>query len=194
MACNSAPPPQPLGDVPVGSAVNSRPNTATARKAVVRERGIQVVEAVSIPQTEGKQFKFADFKGKVLVVDFWATWCPPCREQAPKLAALNKRYRESGFAVVGLTADEPGEESNVLNFVKQAGINYTVGYADSSLSAKFLAGTEDSQGFPLPQVLVFSRDGQLVEHLIGGSPDNEARLEKVIAQELKTPQSQTVSR
>ncbi|HYE74594.1 MAG TPA: TlpA disulfide reductase family protein, partial [Blastocatellia bacterium] len=137
MACNSAPPPQPLGEVPATGAAASRASASTSRKALVREQGIQAVEAVSIPQPEGKQFKFADLKGKVLVVDFWATWCPPCRKQAPKLAALNSRYRDSGLAVIGLTADEPKDESAVLNFVKQAGINYTIGYANSSLSSKF---------------------------------------------------------
>jgi thiol-disulfide isomerase/thioredoxin len=191
LACNTAPPPQPVGE---GSAVNTgasatRP-AAPRKRAAVNARGLEAVEAVVIPQPRGKQFKLADLKGKVVVVDFWATWCPPCREQAPLLAELNKRHRERGLAVVGLTSDEPSDEDKVLRFVKQAGINYTVGYADDALSASFLAGTEDETGLPpIPQVFVFTRDGRLAEHLVGGSGQNHARLEEVVAELLGAPQS-----
>lgn len=188
IACNHAPPPQPVSDVPATStrAANARP--ASARKAIVNERGLSAVESVTIPQPKGEKFKLADLRGKVVVVDFWATWCPPCREQAPRLADLNKRYRERGLAVVGLTSDEPSDEDKVMSFVKQAGMNYEVGYADDSLSASFLAGTEDETGLPpIPQVFVFARDGRLVEHLIGGGDANHARLEEVVAAQLNAP-------
>lgn len=184
-ACNTAPPPQPIADVPAANARAGDARTTAPRRAIVNERGIQAVADVSIPQPQGKKIKLADLRGKVVVVDFWATWCPPCREQAPQLAALNKRYGERGLAVIGLTSDDPGDEEKVLRFVKQAGINYAVGYADNSLSAAFLAGTEDETGAPpIPQVFVFARDGRLVEHLVGGGEQNHARLEEVVAAQL----------
>jgi thiol-disulfide isomerase/thioredoxin len=188
LACDHAPPPQPVSDAPAAGAGAANARPAAARKAIVNERGLSAVESVTIPQPKGEKFKLADLRGKVVVVDFWATWCPPCREQAPLLADLNKRYRERGLAVVGLTSDEPADEDKVLRFVKQAGMNYAVGYADNSLSASFLAGTEDETGLPpIPQVFVVARDGRLVEHLVGGGDANHARLEEVVAAQLNVP-------
>jgi thiol-disulfide isomerase/thioredoxin len=191
LACNTAPPPQPVGEVSaVGVGTPATRPAAPRKTAAVNARGLAAVENVVIPQPQGKKFKLADFKGKIVVVDFWATWCPPCREQAPLLAELNKRHRERGLAVVGLTSDEPSDEDKVLRFVKQAGINYAVGYADDALSASFLAGTEDETGLPpIPQVFVFTRDGRLAEHLVGGSEQNHARLEQVVAELLGAPQA-----
>ena len=69
--------------------------------------------------------------------------------------------------------------------IERAGMTYHVGYADQKLSAAFLAGTEDDTGSaPIPQLFILGRDGQLVEHLIGDAPQNTARLQQVISQQL----------
>ncbi|HEX4948142.1 MAG TPA: TlpA disulfide reductase family protein [Blastocatellia bacterium] len=154
--------------------------------AVLRDSSIQSVNDLEMTQSDGKKFKFASLQGKVILVDVWATWCGPCREQTPKLAALQQKYRDKGLAVVGLSLDEKSDEAEVLKFMKEAGVNYTIVYASDKVSSAFLDGTEDETGSaPIPQLFVIGKDGRLVEHLVGNDPRHSiARLEEVIAAQL----------
>ena len=190
-ACNSTPPPKAVSEVMSPEAMaktvsSNRKAQSKSPGAVLRDNSIQSVNNTELAQPDGKKFKFANLKGKVIVVDVWATWCGPCREQTPKLAALQEKYRGRGLAVVGLSLDEKSDEAEVLKFMKEAGVNYTIAYAPQNFSGAFLDGTEDETGSaPIPQLFVISKDGRLVEHLIGNDPRHSlARLEEVIAAQL----------
>src|SRR6185295_12787190 len=96
---------------------------------------------------------------------------------------------ERGLEVVGLSLNDPKEQqAEVEQFIKQAGVNYTIAYADRRISDAFMRGTEDETGSPpIPQLFVFSRDGRLVEHFIGEDPERGlTQLEKVINQQLSS--------
>jgi cytochrome c biogenesis protein CcmG, thiol:disulfide interchange protein DsbE len=189
-ACDQAPPPKPISEVKPVAAANSVPSNRVAKTkvpgAVLQAGSIQAVNDFELEQTDGKKFKFADLKGKVILVDVWATWCGPCREQTPKLAALQEKYRDRGLAVVGLSLDEKSDQAEVLAFMKEAGVNYTIAYAPDNISGAFLDGTEDETGMaPIPQLFIISKEGRVVEHLIGNDPRHSfARLEEVINKEL----------
>jgi thiol-disulfide isomerase/thioredoxin len=71
----------------------------------------------------GDQFNVEDYKGKVLVLDFWATWCPPCMMEIPELIEINDEYGDKGVVMVGITGDEDAEKS-VPKFAKESGLNY----------------------------------------------------------------------
>lgn len=177
LACNSAAPPRPISDsTDAAASVN-----ATRRN----ERAIQEALDVPIARLDGSSFKLMDFRGKVLLVDFWATYCPPCVKQAPQLAKLNERYRDRGLVVVGLTADKKEDQGLVEEFIKKAGINYIIGYDNTWLSSAFLKGTEDATGAPpIPQLFVLARDGRVIEHLIGERPGGLEHLEQVVNEQL----------
>lgn len=190
-ACDNAPPPKPASEVtPVTPAASTASSKRIAKSktpgTVLREGSIQSVNDLEVEQSDGKKFTFASLTGKVILVDVWATWCGPCREQTPKLAALQQKYRERGLAVVGLSLNEKSDQAEVLDFIKQAGVNYTIAYATDKMSGAFLDGTEDETGAaPIPQLFVISKDGRVVEHLIGSDPRHSiARLEEVINKEL----------
>lgn len=189
-ACDHAPPPTPASEVTPVTAANTASSKRVAQSktpgVVIRESSIQSINDLEVEQTDGKKFKFANLKGKVILVDVWATWCGPCREQTPKLAALQQKYREKGLAVVGLSLDEKSDQALVQDFMKQAGVNYTIAYASDKMSGAFLDGTEDETGSaPIPQLFVISKDGRVVEHLIGSDPRHSiARIEEVISKEL----------
>jgi thiol-disulfide isomerase/thioredoxin len=74
------------------------------------------------------------FKGKVVVLDFWATWCPPCRSEIPGYVELQKKYAADGLVFVGVSVDEDGPEV-VKKFIKDHGINYTIVMATRTSSA-----------------------------------------------------------
>jgi thiol-disulfide isomerase/thioredoxin len=171
--CNFAAAPKPV-------SAGSKPRAETI------ERAIATVRSDSIPRPDGPSFKLSDFQGKVLVVDFWGTFCGPCKQQTPQLVELARRHRDKGLEVVGLSLDEKKDEGLVLDFMKTMGMNYTIGYADDRFSRAFLRGTEDETGAPpIPQLFIFGRDGKLVEHLIGYSPNHGVEyLDRIVSEQL----------
>jgi thiol-disulfide isomerase/thioredoxin len=93
----------------------------------------------------GKMIKFSDFRGKVLMLDFWATWCAPCRIEIPHFVELQKQYRDKGLTVIGVSLDEQGPEV-AKKFVKRLGVNYTIVIGNE----KVAQATVGSMPFPLP--------------------------------------------
>ncbi len=189
LACDTAPPPKATSEVqPVQTVARAKLSSPSKEPgAVLREKNIQFVAGDELLQPDGKKIKFGDLKGKVILVDVWATFCGPCREQAPKLAALNQKYRDKGFMVVGLNIDEAQDRGLVKQFMQEVGINYTVAYASEKVQRAFLDGTEDDTGLgaPIPQLFLISREGKLVEHLIGNDPRHSiAELEEAITKQL----------
>ena len=161
-------------------------SAGTKPRASTIERSVEAVRGDSISRPQGQSFTLADFKGKVVVVDFWATFCAPCRQQTPELVELSRRHRDKGLEVVGLTIDEKKDEGLVLDFMKSTGMDYTVGYADDRFSRAFLRGTEDETGSPpIPQLFIFAKDGKLVEHLVGYRPDHGVEyLDRIVSEQL----------
>jgi len=180
-ACNSAAPPRPAS----ASDTSVTPATKAAQLSV-RARAIKDTFDVPIGRLDGSKFKLGDFKGKVLIVDFWATYCPPCVSQMPQLAQLYQRYRSNGLELVGLSGDPKSDQKKVEEFINKYGANYTIGYENEWVARAFLKGTEDESGSPpIPQLFVISRDGRLVEHQIGEDTRIGLRnIEKIVVQEL----------
>jgi thiol-disulfide isomerase/thioredoxin len=113
---------------------------------------------------DGKTFKLSDLKGKVLVVDLWATWCVPCRNSTPELVNLQKEFGPKGFEVIGLDIDpEDDTPEKVRDFADEFDINYKLAFAERELAVSLMRGGN------IPQSLVVGRDGRIVEHLVGYS-------------------------
>ncbi len=125
--------------------------------------------AVTMPQfslpsvTDGKVVHSADFKGQVILVTFFATWCPPCRQEIPNLIALYNEYKSRGFTVIGLSVDEGGP-SIVAKLVRQEKITYPVLMADRATARSFggIAG--------IPTSFLVNRKGHVVKKYPGFVP------------------------
>lgn len=131
---------------------------------------------------DGRTIKLSDYRGKVLVMDFWATWCPPCRLETPQLARLARENRDRGLEVIGMHIDDRGRSSpeDIRKFIDHYGISYTVGLATDDMFTSYL-GTEDDT---IPQTLVFGRDGRLITHLSGYSQSHGKLLDEAVNQAL----------
>jgi thiol-disulfide isomerase/thioredoxin len=131
---------------------------------------------------DGKSKKLSDYSGKVLIVDLWATWCGPCRQEIPHLVEIAKEYKSKGVEVIGLTNEDPEtDEEKVKEFSKQFKINYAVGWADPQMQFGLMRGRNG-----IPQTLIIGRDGMVLNHFVGFSaaisvPQMKAALDQAIA-------------
>ncbi|CAN5809659.1 MAG: TlpA family protein disulfide reductase [Pyrinomonadaceae bacterium] len=124
---------------------------------------------------DGRRAKLADFRGQVLILDFYATWCAPCRKSIPHLGELQRRSGTRGLQVVGLNVGGPDDRVKVAAFAAELNIPYALGFPDKPLSDLFLSD-DDS----IPQTFVFDRGGQLVKRFIGYDDSIPKELEQTI--------------
>jgi len=124
---------------------------------------------------DGTVVKSENFRGKVLLVNFWATWCPPCRKEIPYLIKLQERNKDKGFSVLGVSMDEGGRKL-VNKFVSKLGVNYPVIIGDSKLARGF-GGV-----IGIPVTFLVDREGNLVKRLDGYVSERvlEKELEKIL--------------
>jgi len=132
---------------------------------------------------DGKRATLADYRGKVLVLDFYATWCAPCRQSIPRLGALGQSYGLRGVQIVGLNVGGPDDRIKVADFAKELNIQYPLGFPDKALTDLFLSDNQT-----IPQTFVFTRDGRLVKRFIGYEEATGTELEKVIGETVNTRQ------
>jgi len=128
---------------------------------------------------DGKKVSASDFDQKVVIVDFWATWCPPCRQEIPGFIALQKKYADKGLVIVGFSFDNDPTEHQV--WIKQQGLNYLSIYANTD-EGKLIAeqfGRLFGEISGLPTTLVIDRKGSIVYKHVGYGPPEE--FEKVLA-------------
>jgi peroxiredoxin len=128
---------------------------------------------------DGKRVSLSEQRGKVVVLDLYATWCQPCRQSIPHLISLHDRYKTKGLALVGLNVGGPDDRVKVADFAAEFHITYPLGFPDKSLSDLLLAGDVS-----IPQTFVFSRDGRLIKRYIGYDNSMPAHLEQLIQAEL----------
>ena len=123
----------------------------------------------SAPGLDGKNIDLSSYRGHPVIVDFWATWCGPCRKQIPELVSLYRRYNKSrGLVIIGVSCDliQGDGAKAVAPFVEEFRINYPIALADERLV--------DSMGVEaIPTTLFVGRDGELVSRIVGAGHAGE---------------------
>lgn len=161
------------GAAGVWSALSRQPRLAEA-PAVTVER----LHALRLADANGVEMPFSAWRGKLLVVNFWATWCPPCREEMPGFSRIAGRLRDRGVQFVGIGIDNA---ENVRQFMKEDGVDYPllIGGADAIQVSADLGNM--SQGMPF--TAIFGPDGQLLERRLGTYKEEE--LEQILLEKLR---------
>ena len=115
----------------------------------------------SAKDLQGRDISSADLRGKVVLIDFWATWCQPCKKEMPGYQQLLDRYGSRGFAVVGFKFDTMMDTEDPLVFAKKIGVRYPLAVATDDLKQKFggILG--------LPTTMLYDRQGVLRKKVIG---------------------------
>jgi len=123
----------------------------------------------------GQRGSLADYKGKVVLLDFYATWCDPCRQETPHLVALQQRYEAKGLQVIGLNVGGDDDRAEVPAFAREFGIQFPLVFPDEQLVDDYMGLNES-----IPQTFVLDRQGNMVKRYVGFSEDRTPELERVI--------------
>jgi thiol-disulfide isomerase/thioredoxin len=115
----------------------------------------------SVKDLQGHEISSADLRGKVVLIDFWATWCQPCKKEMPGYQGLLDRYGSRGVAAVGFKFDTMRDMEDPVRFAKRIGVHYPLAVAADDLKQKF-GGVEG-----LPTTLLYDREGILRNKVIG---------------------------
>ncbi len=112
----------------------------------------------------GKEMKLSDYKGKVILLNFWATWCPPCRKELPDLSTLSTELKDKDFKMIGVSVDDNQEVLN--SFLKTNNLSYTVVFEPNELVAKYMTSAGQNQNV-VPQTYIIDKNGKVVEAIMG---------------------------
>lgn len=127
------------------------------------QKGTALAPDFSLATTDGKTLKLSSYRGKVVIVDFWATWCPPCLKGIPDLIELKKKYGKKGFEVIGVSVDTESKDK-VVPFIKEKGINYPVVYGDMNVYQQY-GGIRS-----IPTTVVIDKNGKIIASYEGLMP------------------------
>ncbi|HZP60950.1 MAG TPA: TlpA disulfide reductase family protein [Opitutaceae bacterium] len=129
----------------------------------------------TLKDVNGQPVSLSQFKGKVVVLDFWATWCPPCRSEIPGYVKLQEKYKGKGLVIIGVSVDQDGP-AVVKKFVADFHMNYPVVMADDSVVQAY--GNPDA----IPTTFIIDRAGKIRDKKVGAM--ETADYEKILQQYL----------
>lgn len=128
----------------------------------------------TLSDLNGSDVRLSDLRGKVVLIEFWATWCPPCRESIPAMNEIYKRYNEKGLVILGISVDKgQNVAEDIRAFVKEYSILYPV--LIDSKNINNLYGV-----YSIPTTFLIDKDGKVILKNIGFSPELEDKLSKEI--------------
>ena len=165
------------------TATNTGGSTSSASPEVAKEKTpseypplASSVAQADIKNLDGSTFKVADKKGKVILLNMWATWCGPCRGEMPALVKLQNEYGSKGFEIVGLNTDDE-DVNQIKEFAQSMNLNYTLAWADTKTQVELLKISK-FQG--IPQSFLIDRDGNLRGVFTGGGASTIQKLDELV--------------
>ena len=156
-SCNSNDPSSTPASASRASATPNRTGMTTLSQPILQAEN---------RAAKGAPIKLADYSGKVLFVNLWATWCGPCRMETPELVKLNKEFRDRGVEMIGLSTEDPDASAqSVSDFVREYKVDYQIGWATREVALGLMQGRTN-----IPQSFIIARDGRIIRRIIGFSP------------------------
>ncbi len=166
-----------------GTLVPENANNQTVQQDVAADEGLPDLKGKHAPEftlktVDGKKVSLSDYKGKAVLINFWATWCAPCKIEMPWFVALRERYASQGFEILGVSEDDADTpRAKLVKFGQEQGLNYPLLVGDDAVSRKY-GGVEF-----LPTSYFVGRDGKIVAETAGliSKDDVENNIKKALA-------------
>jgi len=131
-----------------------------AFSSLVLGQGERPAPKLELRGVEGRALRLSDYKGKVVLLNFWATWCAPCRAEMPDLVKWQREYKSKGLQVIGVTYP-PEELAEVREFIESVRVNYPIALGDGQTKAMF------DEGETLPVTVIIDKKGMIREVIRG---------------------------
>jgi thiol-disulfide isomerase/thioredoxin len=166
----------------------ARRSTATIGGGVSLGFKSKLAPDFTLQTLEGRNMRLSDLRGKAVLLNFWATWCGPCKIETPWLVELQNQYGSQGLQVIGIEAGDDSKD-DIEKFVKDMGMNYPV------LIGKDEVGDAYGGVPALPETFFIGRDGKIVDRIVGlrGRADIEESIKKALDTQPATSQPATAS-
>lgn len=133
------------------------------KEVIITEKEWGDAPDFTLPDLEGNSLTLSDFKGRVIILNFWATWCPPCRKEIPDFVELYEKYKDEGLLIIGVNLDR-GDSRTVKQFSKNYKINYPIVLGNVNV-------TQDYGGIRgIPTTFVIDRKGNIKKKYVGYRP------------------------
>lgn len=163
-----------------------RPGVASASAARLTQSSL--APDFTLESLDGKTMRLSDFRGKAVLLNFWATWCGPCKIEMPWFVDLQKQYAQQGLQIVGVAMDDASKE-DIAKFAKDMGVNYPV------LIGKESVGDQYGGVNALPETYLIGRDGKIVDRIIGlkGKGEIEDAIRKALDTRAATSQASAIA-
>lgn len=184
---NSSDAPSSPGNTPAsgnGQAVKTADSGSSGSKAKsdYPELSPEIMQA-DLKSLDATNFKLEDYKGKVVLVNFWATWCGPCKAEMPELVKLREENKDKGFEVIGVNTD-PNEDAELIKtFGEKMKLTYKLAQGEEAFFEEFL---KISKFTGIPQSFLIDREGRLNGVYLGGARTTLAKLKDDAAKLLAT--------
>ncbi|MBC7326714.1 TlpA family protein disulfide reductase [bacterium] len=135
----------------------------------------QIAPDFNLKSLEGKTYSLSDLRGSVVLLDFWATWCGPCKEELPIIEKLHQEYKDKGLVVLGINDED---RATVENFLKEQKLTFPILLDDGKVGKAYRVNA-------IPRIILIDKNGKIVKDILGYSDKNEQILREAIEKLLK---------
>lgn len=178
VGCRPAAAPVSVSDKPISDRNRiARTNIPMPPNKPIPEMGWTTFDGLT--NKDGEEQKIKDFKGKIVILDFWATYCPPCLQEIPHLNDLQAKYKDQGFEIIGLNVGGEEDRPRVPSFAERLKINYTLATPEDDLTG-FVFQNDST----IPQTIILDREGKLVERFVGYDLKIKSQIDKAVEKAL----------
>ena len=166
----------PLGIFAMSCRPAAAPVSISNRPSSINDRRVSLAPSeMTWTSAEGTRQRLSSLNGKVVILDFWATYCIPCREEIPHLNALQAQYGTDKLQILGMHSGGDEDRPKIAEFQRQTAIEYPLAYPDDDL-IQFIFANDDR----IPQTAVFDRQGKMVKKIVGFGPEIKKELDAAV--------------